>query len=167
MKPVKMRLLTIFALAFFTFSTVGCGYILYPNRRNAMARGGQVDVAVVIMDCLWLIPGILPGVFALIWDGIHGSWYATGGGALIMEKHQSGTLHMVASRPVTLRGVAGSTSLAVKLDDATGRTHHLTPAADARGDLSLRLPASVAAGRASLHIATDGRTWKTLPVIID
>jgi len=120
MKHAKTKLLTLFALAIFTFSTVGCGYILYPNRRNAMARGGQVDVAVVIMDCLWLIPGILPGVFALVWDGIHGSWYATGGGALIMQKKQSGTLHMVASRPVTLRGVNGASSLSVKLEDATG-----------------------------------------------
>jgi hypothetical protein len=36
-----------------------------------------------------------------------------------------------------------------------------------RGDLSLRLPASVSTGKASLHIASDGHTWKTLPVIVD
>jgi len=167
MKPLKIRFLTLFALGFFTISTVGCGYILYPNRRNANARGGQVDVAVVIMDCLWLIPGILPGVFALVWDGIHGSWYATGGGALMMQKNQPGTLHLVASRPVTLRGVSAHPNLAVKLDDASGRTHNLTPSSDIRGDLSLRLPTSVSTGKASLHIATDGRTWKTLPVIVD
>jgi len=45
--------------------------------------------------------------------------------------------------------------------------HQLTPSADVRGDLSLRLPASVATGKASLHIAPDGRTWKTLPIIVD
>jgi len=167
MKPKKNRLITWLALAFFTFSTVGCGYILYPNRRTANAAGGPIDVAVVIMDCLWLIPGILPGVFALVWDGIHGSWYATGGGALLGKSPTPGTLHMTAARPVTLRGVDARSSLAVSLQDAAGRTHQLTPAVDARGNLSLRLPATVSTGRASLHLATDGRSWKTLPVIVD
>jgi hypothetical protein len=167
MKPLKIRILTLLALAFFTFSTVGCGYILYPERRNAGARSGQIDVVVVVMDILWLIPGILPGVFALVWDGIHGSWYATGSAPLMMQKSQPRPLHMVAARPVTLRGVDARSNVSVKLEDAAGRTHLLKTAPDARGHLSLRLPSTVSTGKASLHIATDGRNWKTLPVVVD
>jgi hypothetical protein len=164
MSLLKSKIITLSALAVFTFSAVGCGYILYPERRTAGARGGQLDVTVLVMDILWLIPGILPGVFALVWDGIHGSWYVSGGRPLMMRNDTRGPSPQLARRPVTLRGIAAGTAL--RLDDATGRTHRLTAEADVRGGVTVRVPAAVPAGRASLHFSSDGRAWRTIPVEI-
>lgn len=164
MSQLKSRIITLTALAFFTFSTVGCGYILYPERRNANVQGGQLDVTVVVMDVLWLFAGILPGVVALVWDGIHGSWYISGGRPLMMQQDQPRPLRLADSRPVTLRGITAKTAL--RLDDASGRSHRLTTVIDARGEVTVRVPASVPAGKASLRFSPDGRAWKTIPVEI-
>ena len=51
----------------------GCGYLLHPERRGA--RGGVIDGTVLIIDLLWLLPGILPGVICLIVDFTTGCIY--------------------------------------------------------------------------------------------
>jgi hypothetical protein len=57
-------------------SSVGCGYILYPERRGN--RGGAIDGATMVMDLLWLLAGIIPGVVALIVDFSSGAIYVGG-----------------------------------------------------------------------------------------
>lgn len=57
----------------------GCGYILYPGRRGR--TGGNVDIPVLIIDLLWLIPGLLPGAICLIVDFTTGCIYRGGGRA--------------------------------------------------------------------------------------
>ncbi len=59
-------------------NTLGCGYILYPNRRGN--HGGSIDGATLVMDCLWLLAGIVPGVVFLIVDFSTGAMYVGGGG---------------------------------------------------------------------------------------
>jgi len=166
MSILKNKIVTLSALAIFTFSTVGCGYILYPNRRNQIARGGNLDVAVVIMDILWLIPGIVPGVVALIWDGVHGSWY-TSGGRTILQNPNPRPLHMHANRSLSIRGTAVNDKVAVSLEDALGRTHELRPVANDRGDMLLRVPASVATGAGRLMLSQDGRALRPIPILVD
>lgn len=56
--------------------SVGCGYFLYPERRGT--QSGVIDGATMVMDILWLLPGIIPGVIALIVDFSSGGIYATG-----------------------------------------------------------------------------------------
>lgn len=59
--------------------TTGCGYILYPGRRGR--SGGHVDIPVLIIDLLWLIPGLVPGAICLIVDFTTGCIYRGGGRA--------------------------------------------------------------------------------------
>lgn len=60
-------------------ATSGCGFILYPGRRGR--NGGQIDIPVLIIDLLWLIPGLLPGAICLIVDFTTGCIYRGGGRA--------------------------------------------------------------------------------------
>jgi hypothetical protein len=57
--------------------SMGCGYFLYPERRGN--RGGNIDAGTMVMDLLWLLPGIIPGVIALIVDFSSGAIYVGGG----------------------------------------------------------------------------------------
>ncbi len=68
------RLVTWFVLLAFMFTISGCGYIMYPDRRNA-PKSDRIHTKVVVLDCLWLLAGIVPGVVALVVDGVHGTWY--------------------------------------------------------------------------------------------
>src|SRR5580692_5278580 len=56
--------------------SVGCGYILHPERRGT--QSGVIDGATMVMDILWLIPGIIPGVIALVVDFSSGAIYVSG-----------------------------------------------------------------------------------------
>src|SRR3954466_11119620 len=56
--------------------SVGCGYFLHPERRGT--QSGVIDGATMVMDILWLIPGIIPGVIALVVDFSSGGIYASG-----------------------------------------------------------------------------------------
>jgi hypothetical protein len=51
----------------------GCGYLLHPERRGN--HGGTIDGASLVMDLLWLLPGVVPGVVALIVDFSSGAVY--------------------------------------------------------------------------------------------
>ena len=61
-------------------STLGCGYILYPERRGN--RGGTIDGGTLVMDCLWLLVFIVPGVVFLIVDFTSGAMYVGGRGSV-------------------------------------------------------------------------------------
>jgi hypothetical protein len=55
---------------------LGCGTILYPNRRGQTS--GHVDTGVAVMDGLWCLAFIIPGVVAFIVDFGNGSIYEDG-----------------------------------------------------------------------------------------
>lgn len=54
----------------------GCATILYPERRGN--RSGVIDVGPLVLDVLWFIPGIVPGVIALAVDFSTGAIYLGG-----------------------------------------------------------------------------------------
>jgi hypothetical protein len=54
----------------------GCGLILYPNRRGRTS--GQIDVLVLLIDLLWLLPGLIPGIVCLVVDFTTGCIYMHG-----------------------------------------------------------------------------------------
>jgi hypothetical protein len=56
---------------------VGCGTLLYPERRGT--TGGRVDAGVAVMDGLWLLCFIVPGVVFYIVDFSNGAIYEGGG----------------------------------------------------------------------------------------
>ena len=70
------KLLSLVLCAGLGAQVAGCGTILYPERRGT--TGGQVDGGVAVMDCLWLLAGIVPGVVFLIVDFSNGAIYRSG-----------------------------------------------------------------------------------------
>ncbi len=56
----------------------GCAYLLYPDRKGR--DGGVIDTGPFIVDLLWLLPGLVPGVVCLIVDFTTGCIYRGGGG---------------------------------------------------------------------------------------
>ena len=70
------RAIAFATLLAFGASSVGCGYILYPERRGN--TGGTIDGGTLVMDLLWLLPGIVPGVVFLIVDFTSGAMYVNG-----------------------------------------------------------------------------------------
>ena len=73
----RLALLTLAA------GPLGCGYLLHPERRGT--QSGHIDGATMVMDLLWLLAGIIPGVVALIVDFSSGAIYVHGGSALRLE----------------------------------------------------------------------------------
>lgn len=58
----------------------GCAYLLYPDRKGR--DGGVIDTGPFIVDLLWLLPGLVPGVVCLIVDFTTGCIYRGGGGGI-------------------------------------------------------------------------------------
>lgn len=72
MKRNLTRSLAVAALLASATPTVGCGYLLHPERRG---NHQVVDAPTLVMDLLWLLPGVVPGVVALIVDFSSGAVY--------------------------------------------------------------------------------------------
>jgi hypothetical protein len=70
------RAIAFTTLLAFGTTSIGCGYILYPERRGN--SGGTLDGGTLVMDCLWLLAGIVPGVVFLIVDFTSGAMYVNG-----------------------------------------------------------------------------------------
>jgi len=64
------------ALSLPLLSGEGCGYILYPERRGR--KSGLVDGSVVVMDALWLLLFLIPGIVAFVVDFSSGAIYVGG-----------------------------------------------------------------------------------------
>ena len=79
MKGKTFRGVALAASLFVLSSSVSCGYILHPEQRGN--KGGQLDVVSLVLDILWFIPGIIPGVVALAVDFSSGAIYKGGGRA--------------------------------------------------------------------------------------
>ena len=66
----KLKVITTWLLC---FQLIGCGTILYPERRNK--EPGRLDVGVVLLDGFWLLIGIIPGIIAFAVDFSSGAIY--------------------------------------------------------------------------------------------
>jgi hypothetical protein len=80
--------------------SLGCGYFLHPERRGT--QSGVIDGATMVMDCLWLLAGIVPGVVALVVDFSSGGIYASGSRHAALQLTPEGHLDLSvprASRP--------------------------------------------------------------------
>lgn len=80
--------------------SVGCGYFLHPERRGT--QSGVIDGATMVMDILWLIPGIIPGVIALVVDFSSGGIYVSGSRRVALRLSPDGRVALQvphASRP--------------------------------------------------------------------
>jgi hypothetical protein len=80
MKSSLVRSVAFTTILGVTSSQLGCGYILHPERRGN--HGGTISGTTLILDCLWLLAFIVPGVVFLIVDFSSGAMYVSGGGVV-------------------------------------------------------------------------------------
>jgi hypothetical protein len=64
------------ALSLPVLSGMGCGYVLYPERRGR--AGGRIDPGIAVMDALWLLLFLIPGIVAFVVDFSSGAIYLGG-----------------------------------------------------------------------------------------
>lgn len=66
---MNLRRFTLVTLALtYGLSTVGCGYVFHPERRNQQVHSGQLDVSIVLLDAIGCLFFIIPGVIAFAVD---------------------------------------------------------------------------------------------------
>ncbi|HUS32980.1 MAG TPA: hypothetical protein VMZ53_30970 [Kofleriaceae bacterium] len=70
------KALSIAVCAAIALQLASCGTILYPERRGT--QGGRIDVGVAVMDGLWCLVFLVPGVVAYIVDFSNGTIYEGG-----------------------------------------------------------------------------------------
>lgn len=63
----------LFICTVFTMQLMGCGTLMYPERRGQ--RGGSLDAGVAVLDGIGLLFGIIPGVIAFAVDFSNGTIY--------------------------------------------------------------------------------------------
>lgn len=73
-KPNRALALTLTALL--GLQVAGCGTLLYPSRRGQ--SGGRIDAGVAVMDGLWLLVFLVPGIVAFAVDFSNGAIYDDG-----------------------------------------------------------------------------------------
>jgi len=61
----------------FIFQSVGCGTLMYPERRGQ--KGGRIDIGVALLDGIGLLFFLIPGVIAYAVDFSEGTIYLPGG----------------------------------------------------------------------------------------
>jgi len=73
MNKALIDALRLFVCAAFTVQLMGCGTLMYPERRGQ--RGGHLDVGVTVLDAIGLLFFIIPGVIAFSVDFSNGTIY--------------------------------------------------------------------------------------------
>jgi hypothetical protein len=144
-------------------STVSCGYILHPERRGN--RGGAIDGATMVMDLLWLLVGVIPGVVALIVDFSSGAIYVGGGHHGELRLSPDGHLALQvphASRPgrVEFRLVNAAHEVVASRTALVGPGH-------ARGETIDLAVAQRVSGPLTFEIATDDGQVARAPVAVN
>jgi hypothetical protein len=144
-------------------SSVGCGYILYPERRGN--RGGTIDAGTMVMDLLWLLAGIIPGVVALIVDFSSGAIYV-GGGHHRAELRLSPDGHLALQVPHASRPGRIELRLVNAAHEVVASRTALVGPGRARGetiDLAVARPTS---GPLTFEIVTDDGRIARAPVAL-
>lgn len=163
MRLLRNQWLVVFTLGVMLVSASGCGALLYPARLAAKPSR-TLDTRVVVLDCLWLVAGLIPGVVALAVDFTTQAAYFSEGEANVSAGDKVS---------VNVYGAAPADSeLTLRLVDVEGRD--LTSPARANAvageeldmPLSLTVPSGGDTGDARLVLAVNGQdqvTWNVVP----
>lgn len=163
---------TIAATTMLTMATgpLGCGYLLYPERRGT--QSGVIDSGTMVMDLLWLIPGIIPGVVALIVDFSSGGIYLRGRTALRLSPDGHVAVRLPrSSKPMRLEFQVVTTSHRV----VAHKTASVGPSIAAGQSIDLELGDSIrpdvaAGGKTAalyLEVQTEGGVTARFPTPIE
>ena len=114
---------TILLAAALSFQ-LGCGTLLYPERRGQ--NGGRLDADVAILDGIGLVFFIIPGLFAFAVDFVTGAIYLPPG-----ERSRISQLFGVNLRKTLPPGVRDAESLEIWLEEQLGSDVELEYGIDA------------------------------------
>jgi len=160
-KSWKQKAMVLMVAATLTFSTMQCGIILHPERQGQ--KSGEVDVPMVVLDCLWLIAGVVPGVVALVVD------YATGG---IYESKAPVKASPGKKMSFRIKGKAPvDANVMVTLVAPEGLSFTLLSQHYSKGEertnmLTFSLPNGIAPGAYNLNISVNGASNVNVPVLM-
>ena len=174
MKTMKQKLTAGFIIVFFAIITSGCGYILHPQRRGRGGGGGKIDPITVVFDCLWLLAGIIPGVVALIVDGVSGTWYYGPGEKPVADNTPGNApVPLVPGQKTVLQirhKVAARDRITVQLVDHSGRVTYsaayTTPRNNDLIPVALQIHKQAEASQQTMVLAVNGKITLKLPVSI-
>jgi hypothetical protein len=145
----KHKVLALALLVALTFAAVNCGILLHPERKGH--KGGSIDGPVLVMDCLWLIAGVVPGVVALVVDFTTGGMYKSGT-AMNTAPGQAFTFRLRGEAP-------RKAEVAVTIQGRDGRVVSLLDRNLTQGeiisDMQFALPADLAPGDYSLAMSVN------------
>lgn len=160
MRVWRNRLLTAVVIGLVLVSSSGCGTLLYPARMDAKPST-RLDTRVVILDCLWLVVGIIPGAVALAVDFITGAAYFSED-EVELSAGDEVSVNIYGKAPadaeVALRIVNADGSDLTRPDRAN------VVAGEELDSLFLRVPDGIDASGVRLVLAVDGReqVWWTV-----
>ncbi|MDY0002128.1 MAG: hypothetical protein RBU30_12595 [Polyangia bacterium] len=127
------------ALSTFGTATMSCAWILHPERRNAGRTSGRLDTVPLILDILWFIPGIIPGVVCLVVDFVTGAIY--------VQNLGSSPLKADGKVAVKVPPVGAPTHMALRLLGPAGQVLDQASVLVQPGDAEQKLVVDVAKGQ--------------------
>jgi hypothetical protein len=155
-----VRLRTVSALVAATMAFSSCAYIQHPERRGSTAKG-QVDTVPLVIDIVWLVVGIIPGVVCLAVDFSSGAIYTGGGAKLKLDRHGD----LMVRRPkiddeVHVRvAIVDESGSVLAEDEAEWSPKHRRGKDTIRVRMNDQVRAAVDAGQAlSVQVERDGQT---------
>jgi hypothetical protein len=163
MKVWRNRVLAAFVLGLILVSSSGCGTLLHPERMDAKPSR-ELDTRVVILDCLWLFAGIIPGVVALAVDFTTGAAYFSEG-EVELSAGDEVSVNIYGKAPA-------DAEVALRLVNADGRDltrpdrANVVAGEELEDSLSLSVPDGIYASGVRLVLAVDGREqvlWTVQP----
>ena len=163
MSKLNNPVMIIAVTAVFALSTVGCGTILYPERKHA-TPSDKIHGKTLVLDCLWLFAGVIPGVVALGVDFYNDTIYLSEG-ELRAEKGDIVSIDIHGPAPA-------DSEVTLRVVDATGCNLTCSGKLRARdvknGDtpLTVEMPSEIYFGGTKLILAVDGRdqvVWNVQP----
>ncbi len=96
--------------------SLGCGTILYPERRGQRTTA-RIDAGVAVMDGLWCLLFIIPGVIAFAVDFNNGAIYLPGGSASAGSVKVVRAPDICPDRAAIERAVEEGAGIHIRLDD--------------------------------------------------
>lgn len=108
------------------FQSLGCGTILYPERKGQ--KTGRIDAGVAVLDAIGLLFFIIPGVIAFAVDFNNGSIYLPSGGKGVLNQNELERLRFGTqgdAKAAVESILRHRTGLPVRLDQADAKVARL------------------------------------------
>lgn len=149
---LRHQAVAVVVLAALLAGSVNCGLILHPERKGT--KGGKIDGPILVMDCLWLLAGVVPGVVAIVVDFATGCVYESGM-AVNARPDDSLTFRLRGPAPENAR-----VSVTLASRDGGRNEELLTRSVtigEEAGEMRFNVPADLTPGAYLLDLNVDGQ----------